>query len=301
MYKRLAVPPLCLDVYRLTKTAPGAVALSSVVGITALTFLSYNSFFYDSEKSALAGFRDLVLMMAVGGIGGFQTLAIKQLDTFPFFGALVTLNILGQLAELSLYDTIKSATLYKNHPILVALMTAFGMGALKVSGQIIGKTIASDANLTQHLRQRLLTWGVCAVTVGLVVSEGIRENISSDKYLENTGVLTVFSLGLFAISGSQSIGTKTLSTANYPYFAASRQVLSALVGFELNLQLTKATPFFDSGVADLFYRASIVASLKISGYMAGRDHALNAANENSQEPGTRTTPTETTPLLSPEV
>ena len=52
MYKRIAVSPLCLNVDRLVKTEPLAVVFLSAVALTALTFLCYNSFFYDSDKKA---------------------------------------------------------------------------------------------------------------------------------------------------------------------------------------------------------------------------------------------------------
>jgi len=317
MYKRIAVSPLCLNVDRLVKTEPLAVVFLSAVALTALTFLCYNSFFYDSDKSAFADFRDLGLMVGVGGLAGFQVVAIKQLDAFPFFGALVGVSLLGQLIELSLYDTIEGASLYDEHPTGVDIMASVGIGSLVVCGQVLGKAVASDSNNAAHSRKEFLTWGACLAAVGMGVVEAVRESVYTDESLKNPVRFSGFSMGLLAMSGVQSLGVKIVNKTSYPYFSFGCQVLSASLSFGLNLQLTKGDSLFEDERADLVYRATLGTSLKIAGcmlgldyratliallktarFMVGLDQAVTEGNEAEFISGVCMVPTEGTPLLS---
>ncbi len=296
MYKNLAVPALYLDEKNISSTV-----FRSVVGFTAAAFVGYASFLYDSDKTVLAGCRDLGLFLCLGGVIAAQTVAIKKCEALPFFVAFVATNTLIQLAELPLYDTIKNATPYQEHASSVGMMTAVGMGSLKISSQIVGKTMVSDESRSEHRHQPFLTWGICAVAVGMGFAEAGREYVSSNQSLKNTALFSALSVGMFTGSVLQTLGIKMLSPSHYPYAAATSQLVSASLGFALNAQLTKGASFFDSEKRDLFYRAALVASLNIAGCMVGRDVAdtfltesesLKKKNPNKYEL------METTPLLS---
>jgi hypothetical protein len=290
MYKNVALASTSLDQNNLLSTA-----FTSVVGLTAATFVGYTAFLYEPDKSVLSGCREVGLFMALGGVIAAQTVAIKKLEAVPFFAAFVMTNALIQLTELPLYDTIKNATPYQEHAASVGMMTAVGMGSLKISSQIVGKRMAAGDSRSEHSHQPFLTWGICAVAFGLGIVEAGRDYATTNQSLHNGSLTAALSMGMFGGSVFQTLGIKLLRQSHYPYAAVVSQCVSTSVGFALNIQLTKGAALFDTEKLDLYYRAAFVASLNIAGCMVGRDLASFAFPESREKTAA---PTEKTPLLS---
>ena len=205
---------------------------------------------------------------------------------------LVAKNLLGQLTELVIYDDIKSGEMYADYPITAMVLTSIGLGALKVCGQVAGKSIGTDPASETTVSQGL-NFGMVGVATLLAFTEWVRENLTSSDDSRNTLRLGALVAALFVVSASQSIAVKKLTHAEYPYFAAVRQMTSVGVSFALNNQLEVGDPWFSSSDANLVYRSGILASVKIAGYLAGRSYALN---ENEALAHNHS---ETVPLLAP--
>lgn len=285
-YKHVACPDVTFFEFFDDRLPP--VLMSILMG-TILLFGAYEAFVDRSDQAQ--GTEILGLMSVVWMLEVLQVLAIKKLENNPFLGVLVAKNVVGQLAELVIYDDIKQGALYDSYPIMTNVWTSIGMGALKVCGQVTGKSLFEDPDPKLRSSLSVLVGGV-GVALGLCVTEVIRENQTS---LEPSSLwLGVLLPSLLMVSAAQSVGVKKMNDAQYAYFATVRQMASVGISFALNNQLESGDQFFVSSDANLAYRSAVIASVKILGYLAGREYVF------AEKASLVLDPTELSPLLESE-
>ncbi len=207
----------------------------------------------------------------------------------------VQINEQNPITLVHIYDDVKSQSTYIQHPISIAIITAVGLGALKVSGQIIGKSLGSNGILSDHRSgPSAIVLGTCAVATMLYLAEALREGFTNSTHLKHVAGLSLCLTTIFALSVAQSVSVKKTSNATFPYWAAGRQSVSLFTSFELNNLLTSGDSFFTSSTADLLYRTEVIASAKISGYMVGNE----AVSQHCSGSPSESDPGENTPLLA---
>lgn len=268
--------------------------------IAAMSFVAYESFFANKSATKEDQITTLALFIIVGALEVAQAAAIKKTEDFTFFVALVSKNIIGQAVELLLYDKIRESDMYETYPWTSAVITAAGLGALKVLGQIGGKVWIEDPEIPLiHRGPSSLTCGVAALATSLYLAEATREGKSFQDPVENVLDLSALLSVLWAASAIQSVSVISASPESFTYFASGRQVVSIFTAFELSERLAKGDGFFDSSTLNLLFRSALMGMTKVSGYMTGKDYAYNrrSIGEGSRYTEFPHDPDEHVPLL----